>query len=75
MSSILDKNDIVNKIEAVTSLAELEKLRVHYLGKKGLLTAEMKSLSTLSLDEKKAKGQKLNLIKTFLENELLDKNS
>ena len=73
MSSTLDKSDITNKIDTISSLAELEELRVHYLGKKGLLTSEMKSLSSLSIEEKKEKGQKLNLIKSFLENELLKK--
>ena len=73
MSSILNKNDIANKIEKVSSLAELEELRVKYIGKKGLLTSEMKSLSSLSIEEKKTIGQKLNLIKTFLESELLKK--
>ena len=73
MSLSLDKNDIIEKISKVSSLTELESLRVNYLGKKGLLTAEMKSLPTLSIEEKKEKGQKLNIIKTFVENELLKK--
>ena len=73
MSLSLDKNDILEKISNVSSLGELEALRVQYLGKKGLLTSEMKSLSSLSIEEKKETGQKLNLIKTFLENELLKK--
>ena len=63
MSLSLDKNDIIEKISKVSSLTELESLRVNYLGKKGLLTAEMKSLPTLSIEEKKEKGQKLNIIK------------
>ena len=73
MSSTLDKSDITNKIDTISSLVELEELRVQYLGKKGLLTSEMKSLFSLSIEEKKEKGQKLNLIKAFLENELLKK--
>ena len=73
MSSTLNKSDIAKKIDKVSSLAELEELRVHYIGKKGLLTSEMKSLSSLSIKEKKEKGQKLNLTKTFLEIELLKK--
>ena len=56
MSSTLDKSDITNKINTISSLVELEELRVYYLGKKGLLTSEMKSLSSLSIEEKKAKG-------------------
>ena len=42
MSLSLDKNDIEKKISKVSGLAELEALRVQYLGKKGLLTSEMK---------------------------------
>ena len=55
MSSTLDKSGITNKIDKISSLAKLEELRVHYLGKKGLLTSEMKSLSSLSIEEKKRK--------------------
>ena len=75
MSSTFDKNDIANKIDRVSSLDKLEELRVHYLGKKGLLTSEMKSLSLLSVEEKKEKGQKLNILKNFLENELSRKKN
>ena len=75
MSSTLDKNGIANKIERVSTLDKLEELRVHYLGKKGLLTSEMKSLSLLSVEEKKEKGQKLNILKNFLESELLKKKN
>ena len=75
MSLSLDKNDIAKLISTISSLAELEELRVQYLGKKGVLTSEMKSLSLLSLEEKKEKGQKLNILKTFLENELLNKKN
>ena len=75
MSSIFDKNDIADKIKKVTSIVKLEELRVHYLGKKGLLTSEMKSLSLLAIEEKKEKGQKLNTLKNFLENELIKKKN
>lgn len=73
MSLLLDKNDIAKKISEISSLVELEALRIQYLGKKGLLTSEMKSLSLLSVEEKKEKGQKLNILKTFFEKELLNK--
>ena len=75
MSILLDKNDVAKKIREISSLVELEILRVKYLGKKGLLTSEMKSLSLLSAEEKKAKGQKLNTLKIFLEKELLNKKN
>ena len=73
MSLSLDKNDILKKISNASSLNELDNLRIQYLGKKGLLTIEMRSLSLMSTEEKKEKGQQLNIIKTFLENELLKK--
>ena len=75
MSSFLDKNDIAKKIEQASNLLELEELRVQYLGKKGLLTSEMKSLSSLTVEEKKEKGQKLNTLKNLLENELIKKKN
>ena len=52
MPLLLDKSDIAKKISKLTSLAELETLRVQYLGKKGTLTSEMKSLSSLSIEER-----------------------
>ena len=75
MSSTLDKNDIANKIDKASSLDKIEELRIYYLGKKGLLTSEMKSLSLLSIEEKKEEGQKLNILKNFLENELSRKKN
>ena len=56
MSSKINKNDITEKIQKVSDLKDLESLRLYYLGKKGLLTLEMKSLSSLSFEEKKIKG-------------------
>ena len=75
MSLSLDKNIILQEINKVSSIDEVEKLRIHYLGKKGLISLEMKSLSSLSTEEKKIKGQELNTFKSFLENQLLNKKN
>ncbi len=75
MSSGLDKSNITNKISKINNLIELDGLRVYYLGKKGLLTSEMKSLSSLSDEQRKERGQNLNSIKTFLEKELKNKKN
>ena len=48
------------------SLLLLDQVRVQYLGKKGLLTEQMKSLGTLAGDERKAAGAKINLIRDQL---------
>ena len=69
----LDKNIILEEINSISSIDDLEKLRIKYLGKKGLVSLEMKSLSSLSIDEKKIKGQNLNLFKSILEKELRNK--
>ncbi|HET9680238.1 MAG TPA: phenylalanine--tRNA ligase subunit alpha [Gammaproteobacteria bacterium] len=41
-------------------LAALDQVRVKYLGKKGLLTAQLKSLGKLPADERPVAGQKIN---------------
>ena len=73
MSSGLNKNDITSHINKANTLTELETIRVYYLGKKGLITSEMKSLFTLSNSEKKEKGQSLNHLKTYIEDQLKKK--
>jgi len=50
-------------IAAAGELQALEQIRVQYLGKKGLLTEQMKSLGKLSAEERPAAGQAINLAK------------
>lgn len=56
--------DIIAKatteITAAADLAALDALRVHYLGKQGVLTAELKTLGSLPPEERKQKGQQVN---------------
>ena len=67
MSLSVDSVDIKKKIDNCKTLQELEVIRLEYLGKKGLLPAEMKLLGKLPIDQKKIKGQELNKLKTFIE--------
>jgi phenylalanyl-tRNA synthetase alpha chain len=67
MSLSVNTVDIKKKIDNCKSLQELEVIRLEYLGKKGLLPAEMKLLGKLPIDQKKIKGQELNKLKTFIE--------
>ena len=62
-----DKNDIINKIKITKSLDDLEKIRLYYLGKKGLIPEALKDLGSLSIEEKKSQGQELNIIKKLIE--------
>ena len=50
-------------IDAAGDLAALDAVRVAYLGKKGELTARLKSLSKLPADERPAAGQEINRAK------------
>ena len=75
MSIKLDKQIILEELKLISSIDSLEALRIKYLGKKGLLSLEMKSLSSLSIDEKKIKGQELNTFKSFFEKEIQNKRS
>ena len=53
-------------IAGAADLAGLDACRVRYLGKKGELTARLKSLSALSVDERPAAGQEINQAKKAL---------
>lgn len=48
---------------AAADFAALEDLRVRYLGKKGALTAELKTLGALPADERRGVGERLNRLR------------
>jgi len=50
-------------IDAVNDSAELENLRVQYLGKKGELTSQLKLIGSLPAEERPLFGDKVNQIK------------
>ena len=53
--------------EQAQSAAELDSLRVQYLGKKGELTAVLKMMGKLSAEERPAMGQLANEVRSALE--------
>lgn len=53
----------IDAIEAASDLDSLEKLKVAYLGKKGCLTDILKSVGSLSPEERPKLGQAVNLVK------------
>ncbi|MDJ0759124.1 MAG: phenylalanine--tRNA ligase subunit alpha [Woeseiaceae bacterium] len=59
-----------SQIDAAADLAVLDEIRVSYLGKKGELTALLKSLSSLSAEERPAAGQKINQAKQDVQQRL-----
>ena len=56
--------DLLAQVESAADLAQLDAVRVAVLGKKGLITEKMKTLGTMSPDERKAAGQQFNTLKT-----------
>ncbi len=65
LSELIDQ--AASEIDAASDLAALDAVRVSYLGKKGELTARLKSLSQLSAKDRPAAGQEINKAKQTLQ--------
>ena len=57
----------------VNTMDELEKLRVEYIGKKGLVTDLMKEMKNIPNEEKKSFGQAVNTLKVEVESAIAEK--
>lgn len=55
--------------------ADLEALRIRYLGKKGELTALLRGMGALSPEERPLIGALANEVRTFIENEITEKKA
>ncbi|MET4805598.1 phenylalanine--tRNA ligase subunit alpha [Limibacillus sp. MBR-115] len=55
--------ELGKRIEGAGDLQSLEQLRIEALGKKGLITQQMKSLGQLDAEERRLRGQQLNALK------------
>ena len=55
------------EVEASRTLSDLDEVRVRLLGKKGLLTEQLKGLGKLSAAERPAAGQKINEAKAAIQ--------
>ncbi len=62
-------------IEKAQGLKDIEELRIKYLGKKGELTAILRSMGGLSPEERPLVGQMANEVRTFLENAIEEKKT
>ena len=54
------QKDILNSIATAADLRALDDIRVHALGKKGVITEQLKSLGALDADERKVAGAAIN---------------
>jgi len=57
----------LQEISGATDTAALDGVRVRYLGKKGLLTQQLKQLGKLPAEERPAAGQEINRIKQLVQ--------
>jgi phenylalanyl-tRNA synthetase alpha chain len=64
------KAEAVQAVESAADLSGLDAVRVRYLGKKGALTAQLKSLGQLPREERPAAGQAINDAKAAVEQAL-----
>ncbi len=62
MSTSLDEllTQALHELAIASDLMLLDAVRVHYLGKKGLFTAQMKELGSLEPEQRRAAGQVIN---------------
>ena len=60
----------ISSLDAANSPAELEELRVKWLGKKGELTAVLKMMGRLSAEERPVMGQMANSVRAEIEEKL-----
>lgn len=57
------KSDLVAAINAASSLDMLEEVRLHALGKKGVISDQLKTLGSLEPEQRKQVGQDVNTLK------------
>jgi len=61
------------QINQASSIDAIEQVRIDYLGKKGLITAQMKTLGQLEPDQRAAMGQVINQAKQTIQSQIQDK--
>ena len=69
------KNTLLHDLTSAETAVDLQNIRVKYTGKKGIVTAKLKILSTVSPEDKPAFGKLINELKTFIEGEIDRKES
>jgi phenylalanyl-tRNA synthetase alpha chain len=72
MSTSLDEllAQALQQLATATDLSQLDAVRVHYLGKKGLFTEQMKELGKLDPEQRRAVGQVINQAKDSFQSQL-----
>lgn len=66
------KQKFNEELNAANSRGELEKIRVSFLGKKGLVTEQLKNLRDLTPEQKKTAGMQVNKLKHEIEQAVVE---
>lgn len=69
------KEKFVSELDKIDNLADIESIRVSYLGKKGSVTDLLKGMKELSNDERKAFGQRVNELKGLVNEKITEKTN
>jgi len=69
------KEQFESRVKEVANLNDLEKLRVEFLGKKGLVTNLMPLLKEVPNEQKREMGQAINALKNAVESEISSKKT
>ncbi len=73
LMSDTSRKNFQKELSSVKNLEELENLRIKHLGRNGQINALLKKLSSLSSEEKKEEGRKINQFKKDVESGLKKK--
>lgn len=69
------KSQFESELSTIQNLAELDSVRVAYLGKKGSVTDLLKGMKDLSNEEKKTFGQEVNQLKGYVAEKIAEKTA
>src|SRR5947207_5870599 len=74
MNESLDRlrEEIAERLGRSSSEAEIEQLRVEYLGRKGTVTGLLRSLKDVAPEERPQRGEELNRLRGFIEERIED---
>ena len=64
------KEDVLKQLKECTDNADIEKVRIQCLGKKGELTAILRSMGSLSEEERPEMGKLVNEVRVIIEEEM-----
>lgn len=69
------RQSFLKEVSAVSETVELQQLKIKYTGRKGLVTAQLKALSSVPPAERPAFGKAVNELKDFVEQAIEEKES